>query len=104
MPKVGMPEIRKPQLINATMQAIDSVGLQKASVVMISSYAGVSPAIINHYFGGKSGLLEATMRTILKQLSDGVRSRLQEAGPDDVIARIQAIVGGNFSPDQLDSK
>ncbi|SEQ04970.1 transcriptional regulator, TetR family [Amphritea atlantica] len=104
MPKVGMPEIRKPQLINATMQAIDSVGLQKASVVMISSYAGVSPAIINHYFGGKSGLLEATMRSILKQLSDGVRSRLQEAGPDDVIARIQAIVGGNFSPDQLDSK
>lgn len=104
MPKVGMPEIRKPQLINATMQAIDSVGLQKASVVMISSYAGVSPAIINHYFGGKSGLLEATMRSILKQLSDGVRSRLQEAGPDDVIGRIQAIVGGNFSPDQLDSK
>lgn len=104
MPKVGMPEIRKPQLINATMQAIDSVGLHKASVVMISSYAGVSPAIINHYFGGKSGLLEATMRSILKQLSDGVRSRLQEAGPDDVIARIQAIVGGNFSPDQLDSK
>ncbi len=104
MPKVGMPEIRKPQLINATMQAIDSVGLHKASMVMISSYAGVSPAIINHYFGGKSGLLEATMRSILKQLSDGVRSRLQEAGPDDVIARIQAIVGGNFSPDQLDSK
>ncbi|WP_299199977.1 transcriptional regulator BetI [uncultured Amphritea sp.] len=104
MPKVGMPEIRKPQLIKATMEAIDSVGLQKASVVMISSYAGVSPAIINHYFGGKSGLLEATMRSILKQLSDGVRVRLQEAGPDDVIARIQAIVGGNFSPDQLDSK
>jgi len=104
MPKVGMPEIRKPQLINATMEAINAVGLQKASVVMISSYAGVSPAIINHYFGGKSGLLEATMRSVLKQLSEGVKSRLQDVGPDDVVARIQAIVGGNFSTDQMDSK
>ena len=104
MPKVGMPEIRKPQLIDATMEAINSVGLQKASVVMISGYAGVSPAIINHYFGGKDGLLEATMRSVLRQLSDGVKERLIVADPDDVVARIKAIVGGNFDPRQLDSK
>ncbi len=104
MPKVGMPEIRKPQLINATMEAINSVGLQKASVAMISGYAGVSPAIINHYFGGKDGLLEATMRSVLRQLSDGVKSRLQETHPDDVVGRLKAIVGGNFDPRQLDSK
>ncbi|RTE64859.1 transcriptional regulator BetI [Amphritea opalescens] len=104
MPKVGMSEIRKPQLINATMDAINAVGLHKASVVMISSYAGVSPAIINHYFGGKSGLLEATMRSVLKQLSEGVKTRLQEAGPDDAVLRIHAIVGGNFSSDQMESK
>ena len=79
MPKVGMPEIRKPQLIDATMEAINAVGLQKASVAMISGYAGVSPAIINHYFGGKDGLLEATMDgiadetlTAVPQPADGV--------------------------------
>ena len=104
MPKVGMPEIRKPQLIDATMEAINQVGLQKASVAMISGFAGVSPAIINHYFGGKNGLLEATMRSVLRQLSDGVQSRLQEADRDDVVGRIKAIVGGNFDPRQLDSK
>lgn len=104
MPKVGMPAIRKPQLINATMEAINSVGLHKASVAMISSYAGVSPAIINHYFGGKNGLLEATMRSVLQQLSEGVRQRLKETEPGDVVARIKAIVGGNFDPRQLDSK
>ncbi|WP_417224211.1 transcriptional regulator BetI [Amphritea sp.] len=104
MPKVGMSEIRKPQLINATMDAINAVGLHKASVVMISSYAGVSPAIINHYFGGKSGLLEATMRSVLKQLSEGVKTRLQNTDPDDAVLRIQAIVGGNFSSDQMESK
>jgi len=104
MPKVGMPAIRKPQLINATMEAINSVGLHKASVAMISSYAGVSPAIINHYFGGKNGLLEATMRSVLTQLSGAVRERLQLTDPDDVVGRIKAIVGGNFDSQQMDSK
>lgn len=104
MPKVGMPAIRKPQLIEATMEAINAVGLQKASVVMISGYAGVSPAIINHYFGGKDGLLEETMRSILRQLSDGVQLRLTECDKEDVIGRITAIVGGNFDSRQLDNK
>ncbi|MEH6442254.1 MAG: transcriptional regulator BetI [Oceanospirillaceae bacterium] len=104
MPKVGMPAIRKPQLIDATMKAIDAVGLQKASVVMISGYAGVSPAIINHYFGGKEGLLEETMRSILRQLSKAVQQRLAQCDKDDVIERIIAIVGGNFDSQQIDSK
>jgi len=104
MPKVGMAAIRKPQLIDATMQAIDAVGLSKANVTMISRYAGVTPAIINHYFGGKDGLLDATMRTILRDLSNGVQERLRETDKEDVLGRILAIVGGNFDPRQLDSK
>ncbi|WP_028300043.1 transcriptional regulator BetI [Oceanospirillum beijerinckii] len=104
MPKVGMPEIRKPQLINATMEAVNDAGLHKASVAMISSYAGVSPAIINHYFGGKDGLLEATMRSVLKDLSDAVRKQLEAVEPDNTAARIIAVVKGNFDPKQLDSK
>jgi TetR/AcrR family transcriptional repressor of bet genes len=104
MPKVGMPAIRKPQLIDATIEAINAVGLQKASVVMISGYAGVSPAIINHYFGGKDGLLEETMRSILRQLSQTVQQRLARCDKDDVIERIIAIVGGNFDSQQIDSK
>ncbi len=104
MPKVGMPAIRKPQLIDATIEAINAVGLQKASVVMISGYAGVSPAIINHYFGGKDGLLEETMRSILRQLSQAVQQRLAQCDKDDVIERIIAIVGGNFDSQQIDSK
>lgn len=104
MPKVGMAAIRKPQLIDATMQAIDAVGLSKANVTMISRYAGVTPAIINHYFGGKDGLLDATMRTILRDLSNGVQERLRETDKEDVLGRILAIVGGNFDLRQLDSK
>ncbi|MCL6417126.1 transcriptional regulator BetI [Aestuariirhabdus sp. Z084] len=104
MPKVGMPEIRKPQLINATMEAIYAVGLHKASVAMISSYAGVSPAIINHYFGGKDELLEATMRAVLLDLSNATRQQLAGISHDDVRGRILAIVAGNFDDSQIDPK
>ncbi|MFM2486777.1 transcriptional regulator BetI [Celerinatantimonas yamalensis] len=104
MPKVGMPEIRRPQLINATMEVIDDVGLSGASVALISRKAGVSAGIINHYFGGKHGLLEATMRSVLQQLGDGVRTRLRQTPKDQVLARIQAIVEGNFDPRQLENK
>lgn len=104
MPKVGMPEIRKPQLINATMEAVNDVGLHKASVAMIAKYAGVSPAIINHYFGGKDGLLEETMRSVLKDLSAAISNRLKTVDKNDVVARIKAVVEGNFDPKQLDSK
>ncbi|MGB0468381.1 MAG: transcriptional regulator BetI [Pontibacterium sp.] len=104
MPKVGMPEVRKPQLINATMEAIEAVGLQKASVAMISSYANVSPAIINHYFGGKEELLEATMRAVLRDLSLAVRRELGRVSSDDVMGRIIAIVAGNFDANQTAPK
>lgn len=104
MPKVGMPEVRKPQLIRATMQTIHKVGLHKASVAMISQCAGVSPAIINHYFGGKAGLLEATMKTVLKSLAQSITERLQQIPQADISGRIMAVVEGNFDPLQLDDE
>ncbi|GLQ75663.1 transcriptional regulator BetI [Vibrio penaeicida] len=104
MPKIGMPEIRKPQLIDATMTVIDRVGMQSASVALISEAAGVSPAIINHYFGGKNGLLEATMRQVLQLLAEGVKERLSDIHESDVLGRVMAIVGGNFDHRQVERR
>jgi TetR/AcrR family transcriptional repressor of bet genes len=104
MPKVGMGAIRRPQLIEATMHAIDSVGFSRANVQVISSYAGVTPAIINHYFGGKDGLIEATMRQVLRCLGNSVRRQLANCHPDDVVGRVKAIVGGNFDQEQVNNK
>lgn len=89
MPKVGMEPIRRQQLIKATMAAIDEVGLAEATVMRIARHAGVSAGIISHYFGGKDGLLEATMRQILTDLSDAVAAR-RRALEDDSPARILA--------------
>ncbi|MEL7292828.1 MAG: transcriptional regulator BetI [Pseudomonadota bacterium] len=104
MPKVGMPSIRKPQLVNATMSVIDRVGLHAASIALIAKEAGVSTGIINHYFGGKHGLLEETMREILRQLSQTVTTKLQALPKDAHQQRINAIVDGNFVGFQAENK
>ncbi|MGR5283877.1 transcriptional regulator BetI [Vibrio maritimus] len=96
MPKVGMPEIRKPQLVKATMAVIDRVGLHAASIALISKEAGVSTGIINHYFGGKHRLLEETMREILRQHSTTITSKLAQLPSSAHQQRIIAIVDGNF--------
>ncbi|MEK6214827.1 MAG: transcriptional regulator BetI, partial [Vibrio fluvialis] len=96
MPKVGMPDIRKPQLVQATMAVIERVGLHAASIALISREAGVSTGIINHYFGGKHGLLEETMRAILREHSVTVTQALAKIPQHEHQARINAIVNANF--------
>jgi TetR/AcrR family transcriptional repressor of bet genes len=99
-----MPDIRKPQLVQATMTVIDRVGLHSASIALISKEAGVSTGIINHYFGGKHGLLEETMREILRQLSVTITNALKELPVNAHQQRINAIINGNFEGYQAENK
>ena len=101
MPKMGMEPIRRQQLIQATMAAIDEVGLADATVIRIAGHAGVSAGIISHYFGGKDGLLEATMRQILTDLGDAVSARRRSLGDASPRAHIGAIIDGNFDRSQV---
>ncbi|GHA89738.1 transcriptional regulator BetI [Modicisalibacter luteus] len=100
MPKLGMEPIRRRQLIQATMEAIDEAGLADATVVRIARRAGVSAGIISHYFGGKDGLLEATMRKILNDLRQAVACRRAKAD-DTPQAHVRAIIDGNFDRSQV---
>ncbi|MFG6666438.1 transcriptional regulator BetI [Halomonas sp. HNIBRBA4712] len=101
MPKVGMEPIRREQLIKSTMAAIDEVGLAEATVIRIARHAGVSAGIISHYFGGKDGLLEATMRQILTDLSEAVARRREALSDTSPRAQIGAIIEGNFDRSQV---
>jgi TetR/AcrR family transcriptional repressor of bet genes len=96
-----MEPIRRQQLIHATMTAIDDVGLAEATVLRIARHAGVSAGIISHYFGGKDGLLEATMRQILTDLSDAVAARRRILTDNSPQAHIGAIIEGNFDRTQV---
>lgn len=100
MPKVGMPEIRKPQLIEAAIKAIDKYGFSGATVSLIGKKAGVSPAIINHYFGGKDGLYEETMKSLIREFFQILSEEIAKTKNKSVKAKVMAIVRASFSQSQ----
>ncbi|WP_054901842.1 transcriptional regulator BetI [Pseudomonas sp. NBRC 111131] len=101
MPKVGMQPIRRQQLIDATLQAVDQVGLGDASIALIARLAGVSNGIISHYFQDKNGLIAATMRYLMNALSEGTVARRQALVDDSPRAHLKVIIEGNFDASQV---
>lgn len=99
MPKVGMEEIRRRQLIDATIASIHEVGFAESSLSRISGKAGVSTGIVHHYFANKADLLEATLRQLGDSLRDSVVQRLELARSP--IERLLAVIDGNIGPDQF---
>jgi len=101
MPKVGMQPIRRQQLIQATLTAVDQVGMGDASIALIARLAGVSNGIISHYFQDKNGLIAATMRHLMNALIQNVRERRQALTEDSPRAHLQVIIEGNFDASQV---
>lgn len=90
-----IPERRKEQLINAAFETIGKAGLAGITLSQVAKQAGMSTGIVSHYFGDKDGLLDATMRKILRDLRDAVAERRAQAA-DDTQSQLLAIVEGNF--------
>ncbi|MFV8571716.1 transcriptional regulator BetI [Marinobacter sp. SBS5] len=96
MARIGVETIRRQQLIDATLKVIEEHGFQGATIGKIAAVSGLSVGIVSHYFGGKQGLLEATMRHLLSSLQQDV-STLMAGRPNTPRERLMAIVDANFS-------
>lgn len=99
MPKIGMKPVRKQQLIDATLESIGEYGLQSTTIVTISRIAGLSSGIISHYFGGKQGLIEATIMHLLEQLKVALLERISSQQLS-ATERLNIIIEANFTPFQ----
>jgi len=97
MPKLGMEEIRRRQLIEATIASIHEVGFAESSLSRISAKAGVSTGIVHHYFEDKAELLESTLRQLGTNLRLSVVRRLNAARTP--IERLLAVIDGNVGSD-----
>lgn len=102
MPKIGMRDVRRAQLIDATLQSIDQSGLSGTTLATVAQHANISTGIVSHYFGGKDGLLEATMRHILRDLWEATMRR-RTAAKNEPRARLRAIVAANFDVSQVNT-
>jgi len=95
MPKVGMEPIRRQQLIDATIESVAQRGLQATTINSISKNAGLSSGIISHYFGGKQGLIEATVRYLLTSLKQELVCKLE--ANTNATQRLMFIIEANFA-------
>ncbi|MBQ4852402.1 transcriptional regulator BetI [Pseudoalteromonas sp. MMG012] len=95
MPKVGMEPVRRQQLIEATIESVGELGLQGTTINSISKKAGLSSGIISHYFGGKQGLIEATVRHLLSSLKDSLISQVADTTSPE--QRLMFIIEANFA-------
>ena len=99
MPKLGMEEIRRRQLIEATIASIHEFGIAESSLSRISAKAGVSTGIVHHYFEDKAELLESTLRQLGANLRRAVAHRLSAARTP--IERLLAVIDGNIGTEQF---
>jgi TetR/AcrR family transcriptional repressor of bet genes len=91
-----MKNVRQQQLIDATLMSVEQHGLQNTTINTISGLAGMSSGIISHYFGGKKGLIEATLKFLLDELKQALLARTsgKTLTPID---RLSMIVEANFT-------
>jgi transcriptional repressor BetI len=102
MLRVDSEALRRRQLIDATIDAIADVGFAQASLGQIARRAGVSQGLVAHYFANKDGLLEATMRRLVRELGESVRRKLGAVtSPRE---RIQAVIDVNLDPAEFDRR
>lgn len=102
MARPPMKEIRQQELINATLVSVERYGLQHSTINTISAIAGMSSGIISHYFGGKQGLIEATLRYLIDQIKQVLLTKMsgKNLSPID---RLSMIVEANFTELQRSS-
>ncbi|MAW99839.1 MAG: betaine-aldehyde dehydrogenase [Sphingomonas sp.] len=93
---------RARQLIEMTIDSLAEVGFSGTTLAEIAGRAGVSAGLVAHYFKDKNGLLEATFRALVFELSESVRMRLRSA--DGPRARVQAIIDANLSAKEMDPR
>jgi len=99
MPKLGMEEIRRRQLIEATIASIHEIGFAESSLSRISARAGVSTGIVHHYFEDKAELLESTLRQLGTNLRRTVVRKLNAARTPT--ERLLAVIDGNIGTEQF---
>lgn len=91
-----MKTVRQQQLIDATLISVERHGLHHTTINTISFLAGTSSGLISHYFGGKQGLIEATLKHLLDQLKQALLSRTSGKSLTS-IERLCMIVDANFT-------
>ena len=93
----AVKEIRRKQLIDATIRAIGRFGYASTTLTHVAGEAGLSPGIVNFYFKSKDQLLMATLEQIAEEYSAFWQAALSK-GNIAPAAGLEAMIEADFHP------
>jgi len=88
-------EIRRLQLIEATIDSLARRGYSETTMADVADGASLSRGIVNFHFESKEKLLVATLQHMSEEYAAHWRGALEKAG-DDPARRLWAIVAADF--------
>jgi AcrR family transcriptional regulator len=90
-PRAADFEDKQRAILSSAAAVLAEQGMDKASMAQIATQAGVSKALLYHYYPGKDALIFGIIRTHLAELDEAV-----EAADDSALdprARLRALIG-----------
>lgn len=90
-------EFRKGQLIEATMDCIDRLGISQTTLARIAERVGTSQGNVVFHFQTKEALLEQTLRHLSDEYHANWQQALDNAAPNPW-ARLRAMIAASFAP------
>lgn len=91
----AVKEIRRKQLIDATIRAIGRYGYTSTTLTHVAGEAGLSPGIVNFYFKSKDQLLMATLEQIAEEYSAFWQAAMSK-GKVAPAAGLEAMIEADF--------
>ncbi|WP_420003324.1 choline-responsive transcriptional repressor BetI [Arenibacterium sp. LLYu02] len=95
MARKRIRDIRNEEMIEATIVSVHQRGYGAVTMAEIAREAGASAASISYYFGSKEGLMEATMRHLLRKLQAAMIAGYAKAKTPR--ERLHAVMDANFA-------
>lgn len=97
MGRFEIKELRRTQLIEATIDVIAKRGFAGITLAEVADAAGLSAGIVNFYFKTKEELLGETLRHMAQQYQTHWTTALARAATDPT-AQLAAMVDADFDP------
>ena len=90
-------EFRKRQLIDATIDCIDTLGLSQTTLARIAERAGLSQGNVVYHFQSMDALLEQTLTHLSAEYVSNWQNAIAAAG-DEPRERLRALIQASFAP------
>ncbi|HVO01130.1 MAG TPA: transcriptional regulator BetI [Candidatus Cybelea sp.] len=95
MARDAIKELRRVQLIEATIDCVARKGFSELTLAEVAVTAKLSTGIVNFYFKSKDALLAATLAHMVEEYRRYWRGNVAAAGPD-AADKITAMLEGDF--------